>query len=122
LIYFRCWYCDRGFSMPPERAGEVLTCSSCRHRLRVPRTTGGNSRSRSLTDFIVEAVVYGGGGALLGFGAGLVPPCQSRVGLIPGRPRLFILGLTLTGFLIGLFGGERGINWLGRLLRERTDR
>src|SRR5690349_6231267 len=108
--------------MPPSRAGEVLTCSSCQHRLRVPKATGGNSRSRSLTDFLVEAVVYGGGGALLGFGVGVVLTAEFHLGLITGRSRLITLALTLAGFLIGLFGGERGINWLGRLLRERTER
>jgi hypothetical protein len=25
------------------------------------------------------------------------------------------------GFLFGLFGGERGINWVGRVIREREE-
>ena len=70
MIHFRCWYCGRNFAVAKARAGERLTCGSCQSRLRVPRASGGNSRSRSLVDFLVEAVVYGGGGALRRLPAG----------------------------------------------------
>ena len=54
---------------------------------------------------------------MLGFGLGLL-----IVGQVGGRVRrawLIIVGLTLAGFLIGGFGGERGINWIGRMIRDR---
>ena len=35
--------------------------------IRVPRRSGGNCRVKTLVDRLVEAVVCGGGGALLGF-------------------------------------------------------
>jgi hypothetical protein len=33
-----------------------------------------------------------------------------------------IAALTLAGFVLGVLGGERGINWVGRLIREREER
>jgi len=29
--------------------------------------------------------------------------------------------LTLVGFCVGLFGGEAGINWIGRMIRDQED-
>jgi hypothetical protein len=31
------------------------------------------------------------------------------------------VALTIAGFLLGVLGGERGVNWVGRLIRERED-
>jgi hypothetical protein len=75
----------------------------------VPRTSGGNCRVRSLTDWIIELVVYGGGGALLGFLLGLI---------LPGPFALLWLGCILVGFVGGTLFGERGVNWIGQMLRS----
>ena len=61
MIQFRCWFCNKRYAVTDQRAGERLTCT-CKRLLRVPRQDGGNSRARTWTDWIVEALVYGGGG------------------------------------------------------------
>src|SRR5437879_2951218 len=68
MIQFRCWYCNKHLARPT--VGERFMCA-CGHQLRVPPRNFGNSRSKSLTDWLVEALVYGGGGALLGLGLAL---------------------------------------------------
>jgi hypothetical protein len=115
MIQFRCWYCNKHFSRPATSVGQRFNFG-CNHFVRVPRADFGNSRAKTLSDWVIEAVVYGGGGGLLGFGLGVV--------LVAGVARVFrgtayvlVPALTLTGFLIGLFGGERGINWIGRMIR-----
>jgi hypothetical protein len=30
-------------------------------------------------------------------------------------------GFILVGFILGLLGGERGVNWIGRRIREREN-
>ena len=120
MIQFRCWYCNKHYSRPEGAVGERHTCS-CGRQVRVPRKSFGNSRSKTALDWLIEATVYGGGGALLGLGLGaliLVPLARVRL----GGPGLVVLPtLTLLGFLIGLFGGERGINWIGRMIRGREE-
>ncbi len=116
MVEFRCWYCNRRFVKSDKRIGERFTCN-CKRMLRVPKRNGGYCRVKTLGDWIIEAVVYGGGGALLGFGFAVL--CISRL-LVRTHPLAMIApvaGLTLFGFLFGLFGGERGINWIGRLIR-----
>jgi hypothetical protein len=115
MIQFRCWYCNKHFSRPEASVGQQFTCA-CNQRVRVPRASFGNSRAKTLADWAIEALVYGGGGALLGFALALL--------LVVALGRVFrtvafvvVPVLTLVGFLIGLFGGERGINWLGRMIR-----
>ena len=117
VIKFRCWYCHRRYSMSEERIGKRFTCS-CERLLRVPRRDGGNCRVKSLVDWLVEAIVYGGGGALLGLGLALLILSQWRFG-IPRAGGYFVLGATLTGFLAGTLGGERGVTWLGNWIRDR---
>ena len=68
MIAFRCWYCGKRYAVAEARVGERLTCT-CRHPLRVPKRNGGNSRVKTATDWLVEVLVYGGGGAFLGGGA-----------------------------------------------------
>jgi hypothetical protein len=119
MVEFRCWYCNRKHQMPQQRVGERFLCA-CDRPLRVPRYSGGRCRIRSLADWLVEAVAYGGGGALLGLGLALV--------LLSLLPRyipivddwLWIppVVLPLAGFLLGLLGGERGIGWIGRMIRD----
>ena len=35
---------------------------------------------------------------------------------------VMIVACTVLGFLAGLFGGEPGINWIGRMIRDREER
>jgi hypothetical protein len=121
MIHFRCWYCHKRISRTEQQIGQRFTCS-CRYPVRVPKRSGGNSRVKTAVDWLVETVVYGGGGGLLGFCLAAVLIGQTRF-LMPGWLRWRLLaGLTLFGFLFGLFGGERGINIVGRLIRERENR
>jgi hypothetical protein len=119
MIQFRCWYCNKHLSRPETSVGERFECA-CNHLVRVPRADFGNSRAKSLTDWLIEAVVYGGGGALLGFGLAVVL-CAGVARVFRSSAYVLIPGLTLVGFLIGLLGGERGINWLGRMIRDHEE-
>ena len=120
-IEFRCWYCNRKHTMPLKGIGKTIRCS-CSNELRVPRYSGGKCRVKTMADWAVEAVVYGGGGAFLCGGIGFL---LAAVIIDVGRDASsFILGWGITiglaaiGFLIGLLFGERGINWIGRLIRK----
>jgi hypothetical protein len=126
MIAFRCWYCGKGYIVPERRVGQRINCT-CRHVLRVPKRDGGNSRVKTPLDWLVEAVVYGGGGAFLGCGlAFLILSQLPRVtgrGLVPIEGAWALVGgLTLLGFLFGALGGERGVNWVGRMIRAREER
>lgn len=118
MIDFRCWYCNRRYAVPEKRIGQQIACT-CQRRLRVPRRSGGSSRVRSLADWCVEILVYGGGGGLLGFFVAIatVPRISVR-----SENWILIAGLTVAGFLVGALGGERGINWIGRRLRGWEER
>jgi hypothetical protein len=129
-IQFRCWYCNRKHEMPLKGIGKTVHCS-CGYHLRVPRFSGGKCRIKTLADWAVEALVYGGGGAFLGGGLGLLFTAVvfgvgfgartvdggSGIGLFILSWGL-IIGLAGLGFLIGLLFGERGIGWIGRLIRK----
>jgi len=105
-----------------SRIGERIACT-CKNSLRVPKRSGGNSRVKTLADWVVEAVVYGGGGGLLGFGLGLLIVSQLARGFRhPYVGGIIVAGFTLAAFLVGLLGGERGINWIGRTIRDRENR
>jgi hypothetical protein len=126
MIAFRCWYCGKRYAVAESRVGERITCT-CSYLLRVPKRSGGNSRVKTATDWLVEVVVYGGGGAFLGCGlAFLILSQLPRVtgrGLVPLEAAwAFVGGLTLLGFLFGALGGERGVNWVGRMIRAREER
>ena len=99
MIAFRCWYCGRRYSVPEKRVGERIVCT-CKHPLRVPKRSGGRCRIKTLTDWVVEAAVYGGGGALLGVGMGLLICTQvvARFGVVGGW-------FTPTADLCGALGG-----------------
>ena len=119
MILFRCWYCGKRYMISEARVGERITCS-CKHLLKVPKTSGGRSKVLRPVDLLIESVVYGGGGALLGLGLGLL--IVSRVPLFRlGGGGKAIVGLTLAGFLAGTLGGERGVNWVGRMIRSREE-
>src|SRR5262245_10183435 len=98
MIQFRCWYCRRRYSLPESRIGERLTCS-CTRRLRVPKRSGGSSRTKTAVDWLVEALVYGGGGALLGLGLALLVISQTPVFLSGRLGWLLAAALTGLGFL-----------------------
>ena len=116
MIQFRCWYCNKRYSVSESRDGEIIDCT-CERRLKVPREDGGYCRVKTLVDWLVEALVYGGGGALLGLGLGLL---LLRAFL---RGGFVLLGsCMLLGFLAGLLGGERGVNWIGQMIRDREER
>ena len=124
MIEFRCWYCNRRYQIPESRIGERLLCT-CKYPLRVPQRSGGKCRIKTPVDWLVEAVVYGGGGGVLGFGLALLILSQTgRVGGLVGcgQALAFVAALTAGGFLFGLLGGERGINWIGRMIRGRENR
>jgi hypothetical protein len=119
MITFRCWYCGRRYAVGENRIGERLACG-CNHELRVPKRSGGRCQVRRPLDWVVESVVYGGGGALLGFGLALLIVARFPLFRLGGRWET-VAGLTVSGFLFGLLGGERGINWVGRLIRQREE-
>jgi hypothetical protein len=113
MIQFRCWRCHRKYAKDEAKIGEKFTCS-CESVLRVPKRTDGNCRVKTFVDRLVEAVVCGGGGAFLGFGLAVL--ILSR---LPIRSWLIIPGLTIAGGIAGLFGGERGIDWIGNMIRDK---
>jgi hypothetical protein len=118
MIEFRCWYCNRRHRAPEARIGERRACN-CSHKLRVPKRSGGNCRVKTITDRLVEAVVYGGGGALLGLGLALVVLyCLLRLALLEGG-WVVLMGLPAAGFLIGFFGGEAGVRMLMGMYGDR---
>ena len=86
------------------------------------KRNGGNCRIKTPLDWFMEAVLYGGGGGLLGLGLALVIMSQSRGLMIAGRGWIVLAGFTLTGLLAGLLGGERGIRWIGQKIRDRESR
>jgi hypothetical protein len=120
MINFRCWYCNRSYSVASGRARERLVCS-CGSRIRIPRESGGRSRDRSMVDWLVEALVYGGGGALLGGGLALIIVARFRyfTGLLDRW--IMVLSCAFVGFLAGLLGGEAGVNWVGRIIRREEE-
>jgi len=121
MISFRCWYCNKSYLKPEDQVGDYFVCS-CKNTLRVPKRSGGNCRVKTFTDRLVEAVVYGGAGSLLGFflAVALFPPVW-----FPGRFGVrvaVVVGMTLLGFVLGLLTGEAGVNWVGRIIRDRQER
>ena len=117
MIHFRCWYCNRKQSAGGDRIGERLLCGGCGERLRVPRYRDGPSRDKSLFEWFIEFVVYGGC-ALLGFGLGVLIVSQLRLRVMFPDSGFIVAGLTLAGLLIGGLFGERGASWIGSMIRS----
>ena len=116
MIQFRCWFCNRAYARPDEAAGARFECG-CGRRAKVPRRSGGSSKVRSPLDWLVESVVYGGAGALIGFVLSVALFARIPV----RRPLEVTLAVTAFGFLAGVLFGERGINWIGQRLRDREN-
>jgi DNA-directed RNA polymerase subunit RPC12/RpoP len=116
MIHFRCWFCNRAFLMDADRTGARLRCRNCGARLKVPREAGGSSKYTSVTDRVVESLVYGGAGAVIGFVVWLL-----TFGRIPGVRRRWEILAALVGFglVVGVVFGERGIGWIGQKFRDR---
>jgi hypothetical protein len=120
MILFRCWYCGKRYALAETRVGEGMTCS-CKHLLKVPKTSGGRTKVLRPVDLLIESIVYGGGGALLGLGLGLLIVSRIPFFRVAGGSGRTIVGLTIAGFLAGTFGGERGVNWVGQIIRSREE-
>lgn len=118
MIQFRCWFCNRGFYKPEEQAGTKFECSSCQRRNKVPRQSGGSSKTRSLTDWLLETLIYGGACAVFAFGLSFV-----IITRVPFFRRDFtpVIVATLAGLAAGAVFGERAINWIGQKLRDREN-
>ncbi len=117
MIQFRCWFCNRGYYKPDDQAGTKFECGCGRH-VKVPKRSGGSSKAHSLLDWLVESLVYGGAGALIGFVLSIA--IFSRIPLVR-KPTEVTLAMTAAGLLAGALFGERGINWIGRKLRDREN-
>ena len=117
MISFRCWFCNRAFVKPDEQIGGRFECG-CGRRVKVPGRSGGSSKSFSLLDWLLEALIYGGAGAVIGFGLSVA--ILSRL-IVFRRPADVIIAATALGFVAGTLFGERGVNWLGQKLRDREN-
>lgn len=117
MIVFRCWFCNRSYARPDGQGGTRFECG-CGRRVKVPRRSGGSSKARSLTDWLLEALVYGGACALIGFALSVA--VFARIPLVR-RPAEVVAAFTLFGLVVGTAFGERGINWLGQKLRDREN-
>ena len=117
LIRFRCWYCNRKHSAGWDQVGVRRVCN-CGERYRVPRRAGISGRDRTVLDWILEFVIYGFGGGLLGLLFGFMLFRYSPWLIRRGVAGLIFVGvMALVGFLAGGLFGERGINWIGSHVR-----
>jgi len=118
MIEYRCWYCNRRHGAPRDCIGRQVACH-CGYLLRVPRQSGGSCRVKTLLDWLVEAVVYGGAGGLLGLGMDALLASRVRFWLfIDHRVALLTLAaIPLAGFLFGFLGAGRAVGWLAQRSR-----
>src|SRR5438874_13076202 len=116
MIHFRCSSCGKRFAMDEARVGKRLDCS-CGQHLKVPRRSGASAKYRTWGDLFVEMLVYGLGGALLGFLLGAVLVSKVHAGG-SAETLLFQLTLAALGLVLGTLCGERGVTWIGRKIRD----
>ena len=117
-VRFRCWKCRHRFGVARSQVGRTLQCD-CGENVRVPSVDHGNCRVRTILDRLIEALLCGGGCALLGFLAVMFafPPLGLYLfgqGMIPGATAVAI-GCGLFGVLLG----ERALDMVGAFLRAR---
>src|SRR5262249_36539514 len=105
MIQFRCWYCNKRYAVADNRIGQQIACT-CKNLLCVPKRSGGNCRVKTIVDRLVELVLYGGGGALLGLGLGLLLISRVRGVRLFGEVWTLVAAFTAAGFVAGLLGGE----------------
>src|SRR5437763_15934724 len=115
MILFRCWKCHRKYTKADDRVGEQFVCGGCQNTIRVPKKSDGNSRVRTLGDWLIEVVVCGGGGAVLGGGLGLFIVSRAQFMIVQAGWGI-IAGLALFGFLLGALGGVRGLDLIGSII------
>jgi hypothetical protein len=117
-IRFRCWKCHHKYVVASQRIGKQITCT-CGETIRVPKRDGGKCRIKTPLDWIIEFVLCAGGGAAIGFVLGMLIVSQLFRGFYSYSFSFTIIGgLTCGGGLIGLFGGEKAIDWLGDQIRK----
>ena len=121
MIKFRCPCCTRLHSVSASKIGATMLCS-CQETLRVPSRSWGSAKYRSVGDRLIEVFVYGGGGAFLSVCLALL--CIRLV--LRAAPQGLgwwgvLAGCAGLGFLVGAVGGERGIDLIGRMIRDRDE-
>jgi hypothetical protein len=117
-IHFRCWYCNRKLAAGWDQVGERRVCN-CGQRYRVPRRDGISKRDKTLLDWFLEFTIYGFGAGFLAGLLGLIIFRFTALGLSVGSSRLLVVAVPATiGFLAGGLFGERGVNWIGSLVRN----
>jgi hypothetical protein len=122
MIHFRCPCCNRRYEVPAKKIGEKQLCV-CGEMIRVPAYSGGSARYRTPGERLIEIVVYGCGGAILLFCLGLMPVYALGRWFALANPFTLlgwrsVLSVAAAGFLIGALGGEKGIDWIGRKIRD----
>src|SRR5262249_21980912 len=111
------WKCRRKHAKPVDKIGTQFKCS-CDYDLRVPTKDDGNCRIKTVGDYVIEAVLCGGGGALLGFLLGAV--IVSRIWLFDYWISVWLIAiLTISFGLVGFVGGERAIDVIGDMIRRQ---
>jgi hypothetical protein len=118
MIQFRCWFCNRAFLEAPELAGQRFRCS-CARLVKVPKRPGGWSKSRSLEDWVVETLVYGGLCATFAFALSFAVITRAALFRANFTP---LIVATMTGLIAGALFGERALNYFGRKFRDRYKR
>jgi hypothetical protein len=123
LIRFRCWYCNRKHVAGWDQVGAKRVCH-CGERYRVPRNPGDIAwRDKSLLDHFLAFIIYGCGGAFLCALPALAILARVRPRNLEGVVAwlLILAGTIFFGFIIGALFGERGINWIGSRINDRSE-
>jgi hypothetical protein len=121
MIKFHCWYCNRKYAVPEERIGQRMPCGGCRQNLCVPRRSGRSSRARTPLEWLLEFSLYGLGGGLLGLGLAVLILSRLRFLMFFESGLLTFTLLTGIGFVAGGLAGERGLEWVGGMIRRWED-
>jgi hypothetical protein len=117
-VRFRCWKCRHRFSVARNRVGDKLQCD-CGEDVRVPDGDHGNCRVRTLLDRLIEAILCGGGCALIGFLAVVYAFPVIGVRVFPSEIAFGGAAVAIGCGLFGLLLGERALDLIGAFLRAR---